>query len=56
MADPEIVKDILIKDFHIFVDHNDFHIGDVLNERSLFNMKGEEWKLMRAIVSQLFCS
>ncbi|CAG2172077.1 unnamed protein product, partial [Oppiella nova] len=56
LADPEHIKDILIKDFHVFVDRNDFHSGDPFNDRSLFNLMGDQWRKMRAIISPTFSS
>ena len=53
LADPEIIKDINIKDFHLFVDRNDLITGDPMNDRSLFNLFGDEWKKMRSIVRLL---
>jgi hypothetical protein len=50
VADPQLIKDINIKDFHIFVDRNDLTSGDPLNDRSLFNLFGDEWKKLRSIV------
>jgi len=50
VADPQLIKDMNIKDFHIFVDHTDLTTGDTLNDRSLFNLLGDEWKKMRSIV------
>ncbi|CAG2100139.1 unnamed protein product [Medioppia subpectinata] len=44
VADPELIKDMNIRDFHNFVDHNDVKSGDPLNDRSLFNLMGDEWK------------
>ena len=58
IADPELIKDINIKDFHLFVDRNDSISGDLMNDRALFNLFGDEWKKMRSIVRQLlniFC-
>ncbi len=50
IADPQLIKDMNIKDFHIFVNHNDFITGDLLLDRSLPNLFGDEWKKMRSIV------
>jgi cytochrome P450 family 3 subfamily A len=55
VADPQLIKDMNIKDFHIFVDHNDITAGDPLSDRSLFNLFGDEWKKLRSIV-RLFYS
>jgi len=49
--EPELIKNINIKDFHMFVDRNDFTTGDTLNDRALINLFGDEWKKMRSIVS-----
>ena len=51
VADPQLIKDINIKDFHLFMDRNDLVTGHPLEDRSLFNLKGDEWKKMRSIVS-----
>ncbi|XP_054157201.1 uncharacterized protein LOC128955552 [Oppia nitens] len=56
IADPKLIKDIMIKDFNIFVDRDDLISGDQLNDRSLFNLKGNEWKNMRSIISPTFSS
>ncbi len=50
VADPQLIKDINIKDFHIFVDRTDLTSGDPLNDRSLFNLFGDDWKNLRSIV------
>jgi cytochrome P450 family 3 subfamily A len=51
VADPQFVKDINIKDFHIFVNRTDLVFGDPLNDKSLFNLLGDDWKKLRSIVS-----
>ena len=48
--DPELIKDMNVRDFHHFVDHDDFKTGDPFQDRSLFNLMGDEWKKMRSIV------
>ena len=50
IADPDIVKECNIKDFHIFVDRNDLTTGEPMNDKSLFNLFGDDWKKMRSIV------
>ncbi|XP_054156445.1 cytochrome P450 3A24-like [Oppia nitens] len=54
--DPQLTRDMNIKDFHAFVDHNDFISGDKFNDRSLFNLMGDDWKKMRSIISPTFSS
>ncbi|CAG2114836.1 unnamed protein product, partial [Medioppia subpectinata] len=56
ICDPQLIKDMNIKDFHVFFDHNDFITGDPLNDRSLFNLLGDDWKKMRSIISPTFSS
>jgi len=51
VGDPELIKNMNIRDFHIFVDRTDMTSGDPLSDRSLFNLFGDEWKKMRSIVS-----
>ena len=51
ISDPQLIKEMNIRDFHIFTDRDDLVTGDQLNDRSLFNLKGDEWKGMRSIVS-----
>ena len=53
LAEPEIIKDINIKDFHLFVDRNDLVTGDPMQDRSLLNLFGDDWKKMRSIVRQV---
>ncbi|CAG2162374.1 unnamed protein product [Oppiella nova] len=43
-------------DFHVFVDRNDFHSGDPFNDRSLFNLMGDQWRKMRSVISPTFSS
>ena len=52
IADPELIKNICIKDFNVFVNRNQFLTGDPLNDKFLFNLIGDEWKRMRSIVCQ----
>ncbi|CAG2116153.1 unnamed protein product [Medioppia subpectinata] len=56
VSDPELIKDMNIKNFHHFVDHMDTKSGDPLNDRSLFNLMGDEWKAMRSVISPTFSS
>ncbi|CAG2162373.1 unnamed protein product, partial [Oppiella nova] len=56
ISDPQLIKEMNIRDFHIFADRDDLVTGDQLNDRSLFNLKGDEWKGMRSIISPTFSS
>ncbi|XP_071443296.1 uncharacterized protein [Hetaerina americana] len=58
LRDPEIIKHVLIKDFHVFVNRN-FGLDeevDPLNAKGLFNLRGHRWKEMRARLSPTFTS
>ncbi|XP_039753921.1 uncharacterized protein LOC120629162 [Pararge aegeria] len=55
VRDLELVKKITIKDFDHFLDHRHF-TDDVLFARSLFSLKGQEWKDMRSTLSPAFTS
>lgn len=54
VRDPEIIKQIAIKDFDHFEDHQSFaDVGDLWGS-SLFFMKGQRWRQMRATLSPAF--
>ncbi|KAG8228713.1 hypothetical protein J437_LFUL009395 [Ladona fulva] len=58
VKDPELLKHILIKDFHIWMDRA-FEMDeeiDPLNSKGLFNLKGQRWKDMRNRLSPTFTS
>ena len=55
IADPNIIRDINIKDFNVFVDRDDLITNDPMQDRNLFSMKGNDWKNMRSIVIGLYC-
>ncbi|GBP77548.1 Probable cytochrome P450 9f2 [Eumeta japonica] len=55
IRDPELIKQITVKDFDNFVDHrNFFHDADPLFASSLLMMKGDKWRHMRATMSPAF--
>lgn len=56
IADPELLKDILVKDFHVFPEFRDLRFGDPITERMMFAQRGEKWKEMRSIISPTFSS
>ena len=57
IKDPELLKDIMTKDFQHFVDRS-LQDPDVLPpvNRHLFNMHGEPWKIMRNKLTPAFTS
>lgn len=56
VRDPEIIRKIGIKDFDYFEDHRGFidETIDKLWGNSLFLMKGQKWRQMRATLSPAF--
>ncbi|CAG2117140.1 unnamed protein product, partial [Medioppia subpectinata] len=54
VAEPELVKNIMIKDFHLFVNHNNLGSIDEIADHSLLSAEDEEWKRLRSIVSPTF--
>ncbi len=50
VAEPELIKDIYIKDFSSFVDRGLPSFGHPMFDRSLLNVEGEQWKQTRVIV------
>ncbi|KAL1488807.1 hypothetical protein ABEB36_014603 [Hypothenemus hampei] len=56
--DPELFKEIAIKDFDHFTDHAPFvdPEADPLWSKNLLSLKGERWKEIRNIVSPVFIS
>ncbi|XP_054155295.1 cytochrome P450 3A29-like [Oppia nitens] len=55
--DPDLLRDIMVRDFHIFPDHKHFHFGSSKIDKSLFFMPGnDDWKRVRSILSPTFTS
>lgn len=56
--DPDLIKQLAVKDFDHFEDHRSFieDNTDVLFGNSLFMMRGEKWRNMRATLSPAFTS
>jgi cytochrome P450 family 9 len=58
IRDPDLVKQITIKDFDHFTDHADFineHVDPIFGRILLF-LKGQRWKSMRSALSPIFTS
>ncbi|XP_042907512.2 cytochrome P450 3A9 [Parasteatoda tepidariorum] len=54
IAEPELLRDIYVKDFQSFLDHTDFGTGEELLEKMLIIVGGEDWKRIRMVVSPTF--
>ncbi|KAJ8728450.1 hypothetical protein PYW08_016835 [Mythimna loreyi] len=55
IRDVELIKKITVKDFEYFLDHRSFDTESFFG-RSLFLLKGQEWKDMRSTLSPAFTS
>ncbi|CAG2116958.1 unnamed protein product [Medioppia subpectinata] len=58
VAEPKLIQQILVKDFHVFVDRNSISlsskhpiVGKILPE-----LQGEDWKRVRSITTPVFTS
>ncbi|XP_031355494.1 cytochrome P450 9e2-like [Photinus pyralis] len=58
IKDPELIKQITVKDFEYFLDHSRYlpDESEPLWGKNLFALKGERWKEMRATLSPAFTS
>ncbi|XP_017770184.1 PREDICTED: cytochrome P450 9e2-like [Nicrophorus vespilloides] len=58
LRDPDLIKQITVKDFEYFTDHRSFvpDNSDPLWNKNLFALKGEKWRDMRATLSPAFTS
>ena len=56
IAEPELIKTILIKDFHYFMDRPGFLEENIYERNMLFFQRGAHWKASRAILSPTFTS
>ncbi|CAG2101065.1 unnamed protein product [Medioppia subpectinata] len=55
--EPDLLRDIMVKDFNVFPDHKHFHMGSSKLDKSLFFMPGDDdWKRVRSILSPVFTS
>ncbi|KAL6416858.1 hypothetical protein ACFW04_013125 [Cataglyphis niger] len=56
LRDPELIKDVLVKDFEIFHDHRNFVAEnlDPLFSKNIFFLRGDRWREMRNTLSPSF--
>nr|XP_015838024.1 PREDICTED: cytochrome P450 9e2-like [Tribolium castaneum] len=56
LKDPELIKDILVKDFDHFVDHKRVipEGSDPIWDKNLFFLTGQKWRDMRSTLSPVF--
>ncbi|XP_067143009.1 cytochrome P450 3A24-like [Centruroides vittatus] len=56
VADPQIVKKILVKDFYMFHNRMKFNIGNLIFDNGLVILEDEDWERIRCIMSPSFTS
>ncbi|XP_054710125.1 cytochrome P450 3A8-like [Uloborus diversus] len=56
VADPDLLKRIFVKDFHIFQNRRDLKFNDPIMDNTLFVLEGAAWKRVRKIVSPTLTS
>ncbi|CAG2177862.1 unnamed protein product, partial [Oppiella nova] len=57
IADPELIKAIWVKDFHLFTDRTKVWTpNSPLTAQNLNHLRGDDWKRVRSIVSPVFTS
>ncbi|XP_062558848.1 probable cytochrome P450 9f2 [Armigeres subalbatus] len=60
IRDPEIIKQVAVKDFDHFIDHlpvfgnSNYDHPNLISGKSLFSLTGQRWKTMRATLSPAF--
>ncbi|XP_070151623.1 cytochrome P450 9e2-like [Polyergus mexicanus] len=56
LRDPELIKEVLVKDFEIFHDHRSFvdESLDPLFSKNIFSLRGDRWREMRNTLSPSF--
>ncbi|CAG2102955.1 unnamed protein product, partial [Medioppia subpectinata] len=56
VAEPELVKQICVKDFHVFPDRNRNRVVHPILGKHLVTVCGDDWKRIRSIVTPTFSS
>ncbi len=56
IAEPELIKQILVKDFHLFRNRQKRRGENQISRKNLVNQRDEEWKRVRSLVSPTFTS
>jgi cytochrome P450 len=56
VGDPDLIKQIMVKDFHIFTNRRPVKTTHPIMSKFLSSLVGEEWKRVRSIITPTFTS
>ncbi|GAV06315.1 hypothetical protein RvY_16329 [Ramazzottius varieornatus] len=56
VADPGMLKEILVKDFSVFVNRRDFDLQGPIMNLGLFSLRDHQWKNVRTVIGPAFSS
>ncbi|XP_067135721.1 cytochrome P450 3A11-like [Centruroides vittatus] len=56
IAEPELLKDILLKDFYVFSNQRKLKFGDPILDKRLYVQNGKKWRNLRNIMRPAFTS
>lgn len=54
VGEPDILRNILVKDFPVFTGRRRFDLGLPLTDNMVSNMQGEDWKRVRTVITPAF--
>ncbi|GFS49402.1 cytochrome P450 3A21 [Nephila pilipes] len=54
IGDPELLRSVMVKDFPFFTSRRGFKTGDNIIDSMLTNIRGEDWKRVRSIITPTF--
>ncbi|GFW40225.1 cytochrome P450 3A4 [Trichonephila clavipes] len=54
IADPKLLRDIFVKDFHVFPERRPMATGDKIVDKMMSTVTGDDWKRIRAIITPTF--
>ncbi|CAG2178513.1 unnamed protein product, partial [Oppiella nova] len=54
LSDPELIREVLVKDFHIFTNRRKFITNDPMFDKMVGSARDSEWKRLRTVMSPTF--
>jgi cytochrome P450 len=56
IGNPDLIKQVLVKDFHLFRNRSEQKLVHPIISKNMFNSRDDEWKRLRSIASPTFTS